>query len=147
MPFFTGPVMGQAVWIEVRRVATSVLLALLAGCTRVAAESLSPAADPEAATPPVELTTPVLTQRHEMLPGTTLRDTLERWAVASGWTVRWASDRAYPIKGRATFDGDFVQAAGDLIRSFRQLNPPPVARFYLRNRELRVVTPGDEMGE
>jgi hypothetical protein len=105
-----------------------------------------PAAEtPVAAAAPAALRAPLL--QFEMQPGTTLRETLERWASASGWTVRWASDRAYPIKGRATFEGDFVQAAGDLVRSFRQLNPPPIARFYLRNRELRVVTPGDEMGE
>ncbi|GIL40443.1 toxin co-regulated pilus biosynthesis Q family protein [Roseiterribacter gracilis] len=105
-----------------------------------------PAAETLVATPePASLRAAL--PRFDMVPGTTLRETLERWAAASGWTVRWASDRAYPIKGRATFDGDFVQAAGDLIRSFRALNPPPIARFYTRNHELRVVTPGDEMGE
>jgi hypothetical protein len=105
-----------------------------------------PAAETPVVTPEsVAMRSPL--PRFEMVPGVTLRETLERWGATSGWTVRWASDRAYPIKGRATFEGDFVQAAGDLIRSFRQLNPPPIARFYMRNHELRVVTPGDEMGE
>jgi hypothetical protein len=98
-------------------------------------------------TPPPALQPFVARGRFEMLPGTTLRETLERWAAPSGWTVRWASDRSYPIKGRASFEGDFVEAAGALVRSFRHLTPPPIARFYLRNQELRIVTPGDEMGE
>ncbi len=131
--------------------ATMLLLtgSLLAACARAPADfsgSSEPAAETPLVTPePVALRASL--PRFDMVPGVTLRETLERWGAASGWTVRWASDRSYPIKGRATFAGDFVQAAGDLIRSFRQLNPPPIARFYLRNHELRVVTPGDEMGE
>jgi hypothetical protein len=133
-------------------------LSVLAACARAPIETDSSlrVADAERtdradARPPIPALEPAAARtnvpRFDMLPGTTLRETLERWAVPSGWTVRWASDRTYPIKGRASFDGDFVQAAGDLIRSFRQLNPPPIARFYLRNHELRIVTPGDEMGE
>jgi hypothetical protein len=137
-----------------RLVAIAASLLGLAGCGRapVQPQPIVQAAEAEqtsrvagdAAEPAALRATPT---RFDMVPGTTLRETLERWSAASGWTVRWASDRAYPIKGRATFEGDFVQAAGDLIRSFRALNPPPIARFYMRNHELRVVTPGDEMGE
>lgn len=130
-----------------RRVAVCALLLLPAACVRGSLDAGPTPRATEAVTPvaPVLLRAPQ--PRFEMVPGTTLRETLERWAASSGWTVRWASDRAYPVKGRAMFDGDFVQAAGDLIRSFRHLDPPPIARFYMRNRELRVVTPGDEMGE
>lgn len=128
------------------------LMALPAGaCVPRSALVLPPADEVAvqaiAASAPAVVAVPAGEARFAMVPGSTLRTTLEQWAAAGGWTVHWATERSYPIRGRAIFTGDFVAAASDLIRSFRHLNPPPIGRFYLRNKELRVVTPGDEMGE
>jgi hypothetical protein len=139
------------------RRSTALVLAALTGLLAASCTPRSALLAPEAGLPvetaavapltPSDAPAATLGARFHLVPGSTLRRTLEAWAAGEGWTVHWATERSYPVQGRADFEGDFVAAAARLIRSFRHLNPPPVGRFYLRNRELRVVTPGDEMGE
>lgn len=76
--------------------------------------------------------------------GRTLRDTLRQWAERSQWSVIWNTDRDYIIKAGATFNGDFVHAASELLRALAKARPSVKGIFYSGNRVLTVTTTEDE---
>ena len=50
--------------------------------------------------------------------GSTLRETLDSWAVKEGWSLIWKTSREYPIQASVIFTGRFVEVASALLRSF-----------------------------
>lgn len=76
--------------------------------------------------------------------GRTLRDTLRTWADRGKWTLVWSTDRDYILRAGATFHGDFVHAAAELLRAFAKARPPVKGAFYQGNSVLTVTTTQDE---
>ncbi len=74
--------------------------------------------------------------------GLTLREVLESWGAAAGWTIVWSSERDYFIEASAAFSGEFEQAAAELVRAFSTAEPPVIATFY-RNRTVVIETQSD----
>lgn len=68
-----------------------------------------------------------------------LRAVLEEWGERAGWSVVWNSGYEYRLEAGASFGGDFVQAAGDLVRSMQTARPPVTATFYKGNRVLLIA--------
>lgn len=95
---------------------------------------------PDAAATSVDPDAPI-TARHghwEARKGRGLREILEIWAEASGWTVAWESDHAYRLQASARFDGSFVEAAEDILVSYERATPPLFGTFYTGNKVLVV---------
>jgi opacity protein-like surface antigen len=67
-----------------------------------------------------------------------LRTVLAEWGERAGWQIVWSSGFDYRLQAGATFGGDFIQAAGDLLRSV-QSRPALTGMFYRGNRTL-VIT-------
>lgn len=76
--------------------------------------------------------------------GETLKSVLKQWSLQEGWEVVWNTDREYPLKAGAIFNGRFTDVSSALVRSFGRALPPPYAKFYYGNRVLVIETLGDE---
>ena len=70
--------------------------------------------------------------------GYMLRTTLSNWAEGSGWKVVWESEFDYAITTDATFSGDFVEAAKQLITAMKDARPTPTAEFYTANKTVVI---------
>jgi hypothetical protein len=68
-----------------------------------------------------------------------LRSVLQEWAARSGWSLVWNAGFEYRLQAGAVFTGDFVQAAGDLVKSLQNARPAVTATFYKGNRVLVVA--------
>ncbi len=68
-----------------------------------------------------------------------LRTVLAEWAERAGWQVVWNSGYEYKLEAGASFGGDFIQAAGDLLRSMQAARPAVTGTFFRGNRTL-VIT-------
>jgi hypothetical protein len=73
--------------------------------------------------------------------GLRLQEVLEHWAACDGWTVQWNTDRQYVLQASASFDGDFVAAAAELIGAFQKAEPPVKGDFHRNNKVLVTTTP------
>jgi len=72
--------------------------------------------------------------------GATLRETLIEWGETAGWTIAWQSERDYLLHAGAIFEGEFESAAGNLVRAFRDAQPPVLATFYRGNQVVVIST-------
>lgn len=70
--------------------------------------------------------------------GLSLRGVLEDWTEKAGWGLIWESEYEYPLEASATFQGEFVVAASELIASMRHARPTVTAKFYQGNRVLVI---------
>lgn len=72
--------------------------------------------------------------------GTTLKDTLEAWAMADGWTVVWDTETNYGLRASSTFNGTFVDAVKEIVDSIHVSNPELTVTVYTGNRVVHVQT-------
>lgn len=77
----------------------------------------------------------------EATAGLRLQQVLDAWAACEGWSVHWQTDRQYVLEASATFSGDFVTAAAELVGAFGQAEPPAFGEFYQANKVLVITTP------
>lgn len=70
--------------------------------------------------------------------GHTLHAILDDWATTEGWRLEWNSRYEYKLTSSARFDGDFVTATTELMRSMAQARPVLTAKFYQGNKVLVV---------
>lgn len=73
--------------------------------------------------------------------GLRLQEVLAAWAACDGWTVQWQTDRQYVLQASATFQGDFVNAAANLVGAFSRAEPPVFGEFFQANKVVVVKTP------
>jgi hypothetical protein len=76
-----------------------------------------------------------------------LRGLLEAWGSRSGWSIVWKSQYEYRLQAGAQFSGDFVQAAGELVRSVGDVQPRINVTFFKGNRVLVVSNDGSAVAE
>jgi hypothetical protein len=76
-----------------------------------------------------------------------LRGLLEAWGARSGWSIVWKSQYEYRLQAGAQFSGDFVQAAGELVRSVGEVQPRINVTFFKGNRVLVVSNDGSAVAE
>ncbi len=67
-----------------------------------------------------------------------LATVLQDWAAREGWKVEWKSEYSYRLTTSARFQGDFVQATTELLRSMTEARPQPTAEFYRGNKVLVI---------
>lgn len=70
--------------------------------------------------------------------GTMLSHLLTGWGEEAGFNVVWRSPHDYVVQTDVTIRGTFPEAAGQVLESFANANPPIAADFYLANRTLVV---------
>jgi hypothetical protein len=62
--------------------------------------------------------------------------------------VVWNSEYEFPVQARASFQGEFVDAASTVVRSVAASARPALrAAFYQGNQTLVLSTPVDESAE
>jgi hypothetical protein len=70
--------------------------------------------------------------------GAMLSEVLTAWGQDAGFNVVWSSDYDYVIQADVRIRGTFPEAAGQVIESYANANPPISADFHLANRVLVV---------
>lgn len=75
--------------------------------------------------------------------GESLRTILSDWATRGGWSLAWETGFEYRINNPIAFQGNFVDAAGALVRSLRDVRPAVSAEFYSVNKVLVVRSVGE----
>lgn len=76
--------------------------------------------------------------------GMTLHQVLGDWSDRAGWTLVYQSEMVYQLQATADFKGDFLTAAGYLIKSI-QADPQPIATFYTGNNALVISNNQDQV--
>lgn len=69
-------------------------------------------------------------RRWEAQPGSTLRETLEKWAKSAGTELEWMTPYDYPIKNTFAFQGRFDEAVNSLLASYSREEQRPRGRLY-----------------
>ena len=72
----------------------------------------------------------------------TLRNTLSRWANASGWQLSWEIPFDYPITLGAQFRGSLEEAVASVATSLEAAEVPIQVTFYRANKVMRVLAGG-----
>ncbi len=72
--------------------------------------------------------------------GAMLSEVLIAWGEDAGFNVVWSSSYDYIIQADVRIRGTFPEAAGQVIESYANANPPLSADFHLANRVLVVDT-------
>lgn len=75
--------------------------------------------------------------------GVMLSQMLTAWGEEAGFNVVWRSPHDYVVQTDVVINGTFAEAAGQVIESFSNANPPIAGDFYISNRVL-VVDSGSE---
>ena len=78
--------------------------------------------------------------------GLSVRATLDEWTQRGGGRLVWhCKNVEYPLYGTNVFEGDFKQAAADLLMAFADVRPAIDAAFYPDNKPMPhlVVTCGE----
>lgn len=70
--------------------------------------------------------------------GENLQSVLRDWSSREGWKLVWESEFKYQIASAAKFDGDFVQATSELVRSMAHIRPLVTVVFYQGNKTVVV---------
>ena len=65
--------------------------------------------------------------------GDDLRNVLSNWTRTAGWTLVWNSSYDFQIAGNASFQRNFVDAAGELLTAMQEARPSPVGDIYRAN--------------
>lgn len=73
-----------------------------------------------------------------IMAGGSLKNTLEGWTRAAGWTLIWDSPIDYRMRSSATFQGSFEESATRLIDSIYIGNPELSAQFHRGNNTLHI---------
>lgn len=75
--------------------------------------------------------------------GETLSTLLRRWGAEAGFTIVYETPNDYILQANVVLRGTFPEAAGEVIESFANAQPPIAADFYIGNRVLVVRPSGD----
>lgn len=75
--------------------------------------------------------------------GETLSVVLRRWGAEAGYTIVYQSPNDYILQANVVLRGTFPEAAGEVIESFSNAQPPVAGDFYIGNRVL-VVRPASD---
>jgi hypothetical protein len=70
--------------------------------------------------------------------GRMVSEVLIEWGEISGWDVIWHSSHDFVVQADVTIRGTFPEAAGKVIDSFYNANPPIAGDLYPSNRVLVV---------
>lgn len=70
--------------------------------------------------------------------GAMLSEVLTAWGEDAGFNVVWSSSYDYIVQADVKIRGTFPEAAGQVIESYANANPPISADFHLANRVLVV---------
>jgi len=75
--------------------------------------------------------------------GVMLSQMLTAWGEEAGFSVVWRTPHDYVVQTDVMINGTFPEAAGQVIESFANANPPIAGDFYLSNRVLVVESASD----
>lgn len=75
--------------------------------------------------------------------GLMLSHMITDWGEEAGFNVVWRSPHDFVVQTDVVLNGTFPEAAGEVIESFKNANPPISGDFYISNRVL-VVESGSE---
>jgi len=70
--------------------------------------------------------------------GESLQAVLRDWTEREGWKLVWNSEYSYQLSSSAKFDGDFIQATTELLKSMSTVRPLVTGSFYQGNKTLVV---------
>ena len=73
-----------------------------------------------------------------VMAGSSLRETLEGWCSASGWTLVWDNPSDYRLRASASFTGSFSDAVGKLIDAIYLENPEIMATLHPVNKVVHI---------
>lgn len=74
--------------------------------------------------------------------GQDLHGLLEDWTAKAGWRLVWESEYSYSLTSAARFQGDFITASTELLRSMQDVRPTPTATFHQGNKVLVIANDG-----
>lgn len=75
-----------------------------------------------------------------VLSGSTLRETLESWSEAAGWSVVWDSELDYRLRASSKYRGSYTTAVQALADSVHRTNPELTITLYTGNKVVHVQT-------
>lgn len=79
-----------------------------------------------------------------LVAGKSIQAQLQSWAVRAGWTVVWDVQQDWIVPNAATFTGDFVSAAQQVIEALAANGADVRADLYTGNRSMVVHQAGNE---
>lgn len=71
--------------------------------------------------------------------GSTLRDTIMRWAAKEKWTVIWDTKTDFPLEAPVRFAGRFDEAAAQFITLYEHSEKPLVADISLQQSSIYIT--------
>ena len=121
------------------------LLTQLAAEPGLAANAAAPAVAPPSAIATVDVSTVAATpapppdRSWQAEVGKTVQQTLDAWAQEAGWQpVKWQPDYDYVIEAQASFRGEFLDAANDLLSAYDAAKRKFRGLAYRDNKVLEV---------
>lgn len=87
---------------------------------------------------PVVVAPPEPVKPWEVVPGTSLRNTLAEWSDRADWELHWDAADDFVLLARAEFDGDFDSAVSRLLTAVNASGHTFHAETYTGNKVLRV---------
>jgi hypothetical protein len=82
-------------------------------------------------------------QEWDVREGELLSQLMRRWGAESGWTVVFQSTDDFIIEANVTIRGTFPEAAGEVMKSFSNSEPPLDADFKTGNRVIIIKNAND----
>lgn len=82
--------------------------------------------------------------------GQTLRQTLAAWSKEAGWNLVWSptlEDVDYLIEGGHAWHANFIDAAKELLRNYRNVEIPLKAELLAGNKQFRVLAESDTFSQ
>jgi len=70
--------------------------------------------------------------------GLMVSEVLIAWGEEAGYDVIWQAPHDFVVRADVTIRGTFPEAAGEVLESFANANPPLSGEFYMANRVLVV---------
>lgn len=121
------------------------LLDQAAGESGLAANAVAPAVGPPSSIATVDVSTvevapaPPAERSWQAEVGKTVQQTLDAWSQEAGWqTVKWQPDFDYVIEAPASFRGEFLDAANDLLSAYDAAKRKFRGLAYRDNKVLEV---------
>ncbi|HDR9101283.1 TPA: toxin co-regulated pilus biosynthesis Q family protein [Burkholderia vietnamiensis] len=84
------------------------------------------------------------TEAFALVAGKSIQSQLQSWAVRAGWTVVWDVQQDWIVPNAATFAGDFVSAAQQVVEALASNGADVRADLYTGNRSMVVHQAGNE---
>lgn len=90
----------------------------------------------------IVLATPKVQPLWTLMAGRTVGQELKSWGEKVNWTVIWNPPKDWSIPASATFSGDFITAASEVINTLASNGALVRAHFHELNRTMVVTGPG-----